>query len=114
MAKLKKVTDSAPDAAEDLAGEAQSLLKRLIDESQLRDAVAKLIDEAQARAEELPARGREAAKHVEKTSRKARKQAKKQAQKQLKVAKAKANKQQQKLARKGAGLAAEGKVLAQQ
>jgi ElaB/YqjD/DUF883 family membrane-anchored ribosome-binding protein len=100
MPRRKKVGDiEVPD----LPDEASALLKRLIDESPLREAVAKLIDEGQALAEDLPAKGR-----------KARKQAKAEAEKQLKLAKKKATKQQKKLARKTAGAAAEGKTLVKQ
>jgi hypothetical protein len=100
MPKRKKVGDVAPG---DIAEEASSYLKRLIDESQLRDAVAKLLEEGHAVAEDLPAKGR-----------KARKQAKAEAQKQLKLAKKSASKQQKKLARKGSAAVAEGKTLAKQ
>ena len=114
MAKLKKVADGAPDAAGDLAAEAGSLLKRLIDEAQLREAVARLIDEGQAAAEQLPARGRKARKQAKKEAQKQLKAARKAASKQQKKLLRKASKQQKKLARKGAGLAAEGAVAIKQ
>ena len=109
MAKRISVTDAAP-AASDLAEEASSLLKRLIDESQLRDAVASLLEEGQARAEDLPARGRKARKQAKKQLKVARKQA----GKQLAATRKKAEKQQKKLARKGAAAAAEGRELVKQ
>jgi hypothetical protein len=102
MAKRTKL-GNASSAGGDLAEEASSLLKRLIDESQLREAVEKLIDEGQAAADRLPAKGR-----------KARKQARKELERMGKRAGRRAAKQQRKLARKGAAVAAEGKVLAKQ
>ncbi|HET9073314.1 MAG TPA: hypothetical protein VFN48_01940 [Solirubrobacteraceae bacterium] len=109
MAKRKTVTDAA-SAASDLAEEASSLLRRLIDESQLRDAVASLIEEGHARAEELPSRGRRARKQAKKQLKAARKQA----SQQLTATRKKAEKQQKKLARKGAAAAAEGRELVKQ
>ncbi|WP_249012148.1 hypothetical protein [Conexibacter sp. DBS9H8] len=102
MAKRTKL-GNASSVGGDLAEEASSLLKRLIDESQLREAVEKLIDEGQAAADRLPATGR-----------KARKQAKRELKRMGRKASRKAAKQQRKLARKGAAVAAEGKVLAKQ
>jgi hypothetical protein len=99
----KKVSDVAPALASDRAEEATAYLKRLIDEAQLREAVAKLIDDGQSAIEDLPGKGR-----------KATKQAKKAAKQQLKVATKKATKQQEKLVRKASGAVAETKTLAKQ
>jgi hypothetical protein len=124
MPKRKKVGDVASNVGDvateagNLAEEARSLLTRLIDESQLREAVAKLIADSQAVAEDLPAKGRQAKKQATQEAAKqlklAKKQATREAAKQLKLARKQAAKQQEKLARKGAGLAAEGKTLAKQ
>jgi hypothetical protein len=112
MAKRNKVTEAAPALASDLAEEASSYLKRLIDEAQLREAVGKLIDDSQSRLEDLdlPAKGRKAKKEAQKQIKVAQKKA---AETQKKASK-KATKQQEKLARKAAGKAAEGRVLAKQ
>ena len=112
MAKRKEVTAAAPAVVSDLAQEASSYLKRLIDEAQLREAVENLINEGQARVEdlELPAKGRQAKKEAQKQL----KVAQKKASETQKKASKKATKQQEKLARKSAGLAAEGRVLAKQ
>jgi hypothetical protein len=116
MAKRNKVTEAAPAVASDFAEEATSYLRRLIDETQLREAVEKLIDEGQSRVEdlELPARGRKAKKEAQKQLKAASKAASKKATQTQKKAAKKATKQQEKLARKSAGIAAEGRVLAKQ
>jgi ATP-dependent Clp protease ATP-binding subunit ClpA len=109
MTKRNKVTEAAP-AMGDLTQEAQSLLRRLIDEAQLRDAVGALIDEAQSRVDDLPAAGQKASKETKKQL----KAVSKRATKQLNKTKAKAEKQQRKLARKGAAAAAGGAQLIKQ
>jgi vacuolar-type H+-ATPase subunit I/STV1 len=112
MAKLNKVTEAAPTIASDFAEEANSYLRRLLDEAPLRDALEKLIDEGQSRVDDLDlaAKGARAKKEAQKQLKLAQKKA---AETQKKASK-KAVKQQEKLARKSAGLAAEGRVLAQQ
>ncbi len=116
MAKRNKVTEAAPatvsETVSDFAEEASAYLKRLIEETQLREAVEKLIDEGQSRVEELdlPAKGAKAKKEARKQLKAAQQKA---AETQKKASK-KATKQQEKLARKSAGLAAEGRVLAKQ
>ena len=114
MAKRNKVTEAAPAVASDLAEEASTYLKRLIDEAQLRDAVANLLDEGQSVLDETAARGRKARKQAKKQLNKQLSEAQKRASKAQKQASKKASKQQEKLARKSAGLAAEGRVLAKQ
>ncbi len=112
MAKRNKVTEAAPAVASDYVEEATAYLKRLVDEAQLREAVAKLIDNGQSHIDDLdlPAKGRNAKKEAQKQLKIAQKKA---AETQKKASK-KATKQQEKLARKAAGKAAEGKVLAKQ